>query len=446
MLKIGKCIYYHRYGEYVYVRDVDRQKDYLYNEILGDILDYICEDASPEQAENLIQHLAEQYDLGDVEESEFRNDILSFLEELKHTGILVNSEEAESDPLDVSILEQVSRFCEENEILDSLCLEVTYRCNERCIHCYLDDAHGPVQNELSLERYMRILDEAYGMGCFRVLVTGGEVSVRPDYLDIAEYAAGKGMLVDLYTNGLAISDRQFKRICAMKPNSVSVSLYGGDAAVHDSITKAAGSFEKTLKFAMMLKCAGIDVFIKSVAMRQNEKSMEKLYQLGKMLRIPISVSLVVGAKGNGENPGKYRLNCVERYMDLISLNDQYGDGIPNITKDHLVKDLDSPPCSCGKNGLSIDPFGNVYPCNAYKTKLGNIQNDRLQDIWQRSDELKRVRKMKMRDVGPKCAECDNVAYCPVCIGFAEQERGKPYFCEDVCLIAEAKRRYIENRR
>lgn len=445
-MKINRSIYYHRYGEFVYVRDVEHQKDFLYNEIVGDILDFLCSDASGAQFANLITYLKSRYDLTDTNEEEFQKDISLFMEDLQENEILVDMQQHEQPIQGMAISDQIARYCEENHVLDSLCLEITYRCNERCVHCYLDDVHDTQrEQELCLEDYRKLLDEAYALGCFRVLITGGEVSVRPDFLDIAEYAAGKGMLVDLYTNGLSVSDQQFLRICAMKPNSVSVSLYGGDAGIHDSITKVAGSFEKTLRFAMMLKCAGIDVFIKSVAMKQNAESLEKLYQLGKMLHIPISVSLAVGSKGNGEDPGKYRLNCTNCYEKLISLNDRYGDGVANYGELDFVKSLDSPPCSIGKSGLSVDPFGNVNPCNAHKVVLGNIHRDSLEDIWLHSSELQRIRKLKMQDISPKCSQCENIAYCPVCIGFAEQERGESYFCEDVCLIAEAKRRFLESR-
>lgn len=445
-MKINRSVYYHRYGEFVYVRDVARQKDILYNEIVGDILDFFRSDRSEAQPSDLLSYLKERYDLTDTDDEEFERDILQFLEELLTGGILVDEQAAriEKDP---SIVDQISRYCDEHQILDSLCLEITYRCNARCVHCYLDDAHeARAEPELTLAEYRRLLDEAYALGCFRVLVTGGEISVRPDFLEIAEYAAEKGMLVDLYTNGLALSPQQVQRICAMKPNSVSISLYGGNAEAHDAITKVRGSFERSLHFAMMLKCAGIDVFIKSVAMKQNVEAIEKLYQLGKLLHIPVSVSLAVGAKGNGDDPGKYRLNCVECYERLICLNDRYGDGDTNYDEADFVKSLDAAPCSIGKSGLSVDPFGNVNPCNAYKVVLGNVRKDSMESIWLNSSELQRIRQLRMRDVSPQCARCENIACCPVCIGFAEQERGKTYFCEDVCQIAEAKRRFLESRR
>lgn len=444
-MKINRSIYYHRYGEFVYVRDVDRQKDFLYNEIVGDILDYIRQDSTGVQSARLIAHLRSLYELTDTDEAEFEADILQFLEELQTNGILQRVEHTVQTG-QIPIADQIARYCEENEVLDSLCLEITYRCNERCVHCYLDQVHEiGAESEMALEDYWRILDEAYALGCFRVLITGGEASVRADFLEIAQYAADKGMLVDIYTNGLALKEDQFLRICEMKPNSVSVSLYGGDARTHDAITKVTGSFDRTLRFAMMLKCAGIDVFIKSVAMKQNADSIEGLYRLGKLLHIPVAVSLVVGAKGNGEDPSCYRLNSAEQYVRMIALNDQYGDGVLENTELEFVKQLDSHPCSCGKNGLSVDPFGNVYPCNAYKVKLGNLHTDSMKTIWDSNQKLREIRQITMRDVSPKCAQCENIAYCPVCIGFAEQEQGQPYHCEDVCLIAEAKRRFLESR-
>ena len=79
-------------------------------------------------------------------------------------------------------------------------LELTYRCVEKCVHCYIDDAKPfCAKDELTLDDYKNFLRQAREMGCVKVLLTGGEVLLRKDFCDIAEFAVAQGFIVDIYT-------------------------------------------------------------------------------------------------------------------------------------------------------------------------------------------------------------------------------------------------------
>ncbi len=64
-------------------------------------------------------------------------------------------------------------------------LDVTYRCNERCVHCYLDhDDHG----EMTTAEIKDILQQLAEAGTFFLTLSGGEVLMRRDFFEILEYA------------------------------------------------------------------------------------------------------------------------------------------------------------------------------------------------------------------------------------------------------------------
>ena len=431
-------IFYHLYGEHLYIRNVKTNTNYLYNDIVFDILEYVKNNNGCDNWSDLCSYLSSLYELNDISIEEFEQDIQTCLIDLKNQTILIDNETStESEPYITNVIHQ---FCNENTILDALCLELTYRCNEHCIHCYVENENYDATSELTLTEYKHLIDEAHLAGCFRLLLTGGEVCIRKDWLTIAEYAISKGMLVDIYTNGLALTENDFIKLCTLNINSISFSLYGGDAITHDKITGIKGSFDKTLQSLMMCKCAGFDTFIKSVAMKQNIHSIESLYQLGKRLQIPVKTSLIIAAKNAFDTASQYRINDIELYQKLIAMDDYYNNNkiISDTTDCFITKALDTPTCSCGKNSLAIDPFGNIYPCNAYKEKLGNIKTDSLLNIWEHSKKLKEIRNIRFRDVSNKCLSCPDIMYCPICIGFAQLEKNKPSFCEDVCLVARAK--------
>ncbi len=73
-------------------------------------------------------------------------------------------------------------------------VEITQRCNNRCVHCYNNLAAGDTKakdTELSLEEHYRIIDGITEAGCLWLLFTGGEIFLRNDFLDIYTYANGK---------------------------------------------------------------------------------------------------------------------------------------------------------------------------------------------------------------------------------------------------------------
>src|SRR4030042_3273966 len=82
-------------------------------------------------------------------------------------------------------------------------IEVTARCNLRCVHCYINlplNDHAAQEKELSYKEFCNIIDQIVDEGCLWLLLTGGEPFIRQDFLDIYTYAKKKGMLITIFTN------------------------------------------------------------------------------------------------------------------------------------------------------------------------------------------------------------------------------------------------------
>ena len=142
-------------------------------------------------------------------------------------------------------------------------LDLTYRCNERCIHCYLDhDDHG----EMTTAEILGLLDQLAAAGTFFLNISGGEIFMRPDLFEIVEYARKLQFSVKLKTNAVMIRAAKAKRIAALNVESVQVSLYSHDAATHDQITKLPGSFKRTMEGVRFLRDAGVKVIFANVLM------------------------------------------------------------------------------------------------------------------------------------------------------------------------------------
>ena len=148
----------------------------------------------------------------------------------------------------------------------ALHLDVTYRCNERCIHCYLDhDDHG----ELTTAEIKDVLDQAAAAGSFFLTLSGGEVLMRRDFFEILEHARLLMFNVRIKTNGVMIGAKEAQRMRALGVEQIQISVYSHRPEVHDAITKLPGSLKRTIEAIRFIQSQGMKVTIANVLMRAN---------------------------------------------------------------------------------------------------------------------------------------------------------------------------------
>lgn len=434
-MKIVPGVTWHPYEDKIYVHSVDSQRDYIFEGIALDILNFLAENDNA-NFENLCAKLSAEYEIDNAED--FQTDIRDFVGQLMEEKILYQDESNTEEQWSNKIPMEVSDVFSKNHKLFSLCFELTYRCVEKCIHCYIDDAPKfCAEDELTLAEYKNILRQARDMGCVSILFTGGEVLIRPDFCDIVEEAVNLGFIVNIYTTGIGLTDKVFDRICATKIDGISVSLYSGIASEHDKITGLKGSFEKTLKAALMFKSAGVNTFIKCVAMKQNLESLESLYELGKRLNIYVTISPRIISGHAGKCSTNYSLNDVGLYKKFYELNSRYVSADKSAGKLTREQMLGKASCGAGMNSLSIDPFGGVRPCNTFHKSFGSVREESLEKIWDRVCNLK-LKNCQMRNVTPQCETCEYLEYCTVCVAdLINKNNGNFNECGETLLMAKA---------
>ena len=163
----------------------------------------------------------------------------------------------------------------------SVQLDVTYRCNERCVHCYLDhDDHG----EMTTAEIRRVLDQLAEAGTFFLTFSGGEVFLRKDFLDLVAHARGLQFNVKVKTNGVLIRAPQAQRLRELGVEQVQISVYSHRAEVHDAITKRPGSLARTLQAIRFLKEQGLKVTIANVLMTMNSARSRRCAAIGARAR------------------------------------------------------------------------------------------------------------------------------------------------------------------
>ena len=169
----------------------------------------------------------------------------------------------------------------------SVMFELTYRCSEKCIHCYNigatrndeEKSHRADIQELSLEEYKRVIDEMYDLGLYKVCFTGGDPFSFPHIWELIDYIYQKDIAFDIYTNGQNLT--QYQRLANYFPRSVGISIYSGIAKDHDYITRIKGSWEKSMAAIKELSRLSVPLELKCCVMRPNFKSYHTVYDICK---------------------------------------------------------------------------------------------------------------------------------------------------------------------
>jgi radical SAM protein with 4Fe4S-binding SPASM domain len=301
----------------------------------------------------------------------------------------------------------------------SVQLDLTYRCNERCVHCYLDhDDHG----EMSTGEIKHLLDEMAEAGVFILTLSGGEILLRKDFFEILAYARQLTFCVKLKTNGVLICERQAARIRDLGVESVQISIYSHRPEVHDAITLMPGSLKRSIEAIRFLKSQGLRVIIANVLMTQNMQDYTGVRALAEELGVESTLDPTITPMMDGNRSvlglgvDQSALRQVFRDSALVGDVDEFC-AVPSPgTND----ELHALPCSAGHTACYISPYGDVYPCVQFPLPSGNIRRQRFIDIWRYSDQLNEVRSIRVKDL-PTCSQCVHATSCTRCPGLAYLE-------------------------
>ena len=326
-------------------------------------------------------------------------------------------------------------------------LELTNNCNLWCRHCYI--THRPAKGELTLAEIKPILDQLADLGVLFLTLTGGEALSRKDFFSIAEYARQRDFSFSLFTNGTLITPPIAGRLKELALERAEISILGGRAATHDAITQVEGSFEKAIEGARLLIDHGINVQLKTTWMKLNIDESEEIQDLVNDLGVTSfrGGNLIIHRRdGSAESSSLAAEESQMRAMQQRRLDRYPGAQLPPDPpplSEEQKKDII--PCGAGQTSLRIDAYGNVYPCAAINVPLGNVKTTPLAEIWYGSEELKRIRAIRLADL-PECSACDLWQRCTRCAGLALMETGSLLAASpQACRVARIQYKFLEEK-
>ena len=154
-------------------------------------------------------------------------------------------------------------------------LELTYRCNLNCIHCYCKGSEDR-EKELATKDWEGIIDIIQKEGCVWLTLTGGDPLIRDDFLEIYSYAKAKGFLINIFTNGQFFTKDIIDYFIKSPPNSIEITLNGITKDTYEAITQKDGSFSRIMQIINRLAKTDLAVILKSNCLKQNRHEIGRI--------------------------------------------------------------------------------------------------------------------------------------------------------------------------
>jgi radical SAM protein with 4Fe4S-binding SPASM domain len=359
-------------------------------------------------------------------------------------------------------------------------IDLTYRCNNNCRHCWLRIPPGSSerQQELTLDELKGVVDVARKMGCRRWSISGGEPMLRPDFTEIFDYITSRCVSYSLNTNGTLITPRIAQLM--KRRGSKMVAVYGATAEVHDYITRNPGSFDATLRGFAYLKEAGAGFTIQLIPMRDNYHQFSDMIELAESLSPHWRVGaawLYLSAYGDTERNReiiRQRLSprdvveidkpdlSYEEWQHSITASEArqsptsaVGIAPAQETRPAMIQAAYSyshlkgddrlfASCIAVRRDFHIDPYGQMTFCGFIKepAMLYDLRQGSFEECWEHFIPSLADKIRGGREYLDNCASCElrkDCRWCPV-YGYLEHGRFSAKV-EYLCAVAKENRKF-----
>lgn len=283
-------------------------------------------------------------------------------------------------------------------------ISITNWCDKGCSFCYKSSTkHG---KHMSLDDYKRVIDQAAAMGTFQVALGGGNPNQHPDFVEILEYTAFKGVVPNYTTNGRGLTDEVLestRKHCG----AVAVSAYPPYDETAETVRKLADNGIKT-NIHFILDAVSINTAIdwlnqppkflegiNAIIFLNYKPSGRKIFE-EKLLRNSARLDEFFGLATSPRRNLKVGFDacCVSGVFARTNANTSMVDA-----------------CDAGRFSMYVSEDLKVYPCSF---QSGLAQGDQLDDeatlldIWTKSENMGAFRSYFGSD---RCGGCSHRSMC-----------------------------------
>lgn len=467
-------------ANYGYITNQLTRHDRVYDESGADLLKQISRE--PKEVDDIVDNLVNLYK--DVDFDTLKADFMEFAESLAEDKFIVIGETVEElnakdkdftyaidspktleNDFTQKTKEKISEntqdfFLEEVQgrpLIASLQLELSSRCNERCIHCYIPNGKKNHGIDMPLEKFKKVVDEFAEMGGIHITLSGGEALLHKDIVKMLHYCREKDLKISVLSNLIKLTDDEIKAMKETNISLVQTSLYSMNPEKHDFITTVKGSFEKTKNAIERLVAADVPVQISCPLMKANKDGYKEVLKYAQSLKIKAQTDYIMMAQADLDTANLANRLSIEEtekvINDIIDYDFNYATDIENLRPvSHDIefdreRYLAQPVCGVGYDNCCVTANGDVYPCAGWQDYvLGNVYRQSLKEIWENSARIKELRKLTNASF-PQCVDCEARDYCAMCLVRNYNESGgdmmkiNKHFCD----VAFLNKRLVEEK-
>lgn len=474
--RINQQVIFRHFGDFGYLTD-NRNFGYTLlanNYTLGDEVisetgaDIVsCLKKTPLSIDEIINEVIKIFEF----EADLRSNVIDFLELLSSKGFIISGDSfeecmngraivrnddqgsAENDSKTIDTQKFLSEYFGEQSFPASIHVEIASECNERCVHCYIP--HELKQDLIDENLFDSILSQAMELKLLHITISGGEPMLHPHFIDFMRKCREADLSVNILSNLTLLNDEMIKEMKLNPLLSVQTSIYSMQANIHDGITHQKGSLNKTIASVIKLIENHIPVQISCPILKNNVSSYQEVKEWATKQNISIGVDYSIIAQ---YNHNKNNINCrlsTEEIQYVIS--EQFSSD--SFVREEFEKEITERRkktdndyiCSVCNSSICIGSNGNVFPCVGWSSKiLGNIKLQSLQDVWIKSEAVKKLRTIKFKDF-TNCGSCSSKDFCTICMVRNSNESSSgnpfelsPYFCDMARIKKEIYNDYCKN--
>lgn len=460
-------------GQFAYVNNQMTRRDRCYDENGACFLSVISRE--PQTVDSIVGKLSKLYD---VSSEIIYQDFIDFIKELEYHQFVVTGENTQelnkkdisfsydrddkttnSDygknlvgETNISTQDFLLQHDRKHPRLSSLQFELSTRCNERCIHCYIPNYKKNAGLDLSFDRFKYVLDQFIEMGGFEVILSGGEALLNKDIHRMLVYSRENDLQINILSNLIALKDEDVSLLKEINPSLIQVSLYSMDPHIHDEITTVKGSFEKTKASIEKLHAANIPLQISCPLMKANKDGYDAVMKYAQSLKVKCQTDYIMMAQTDlniGNLSNRLTIEETEKVIrDILKFDVDYKEktlameALSNLSEEEYCE---MPYCGVGINQICVTVNGDLFPCPGWQDMVvGNVYKNSLKEIWNNSIELQKIRNVRRGDF-PKCIKCEAKDYCNMCLVRNYNENNGNMFQtnEHFCKVAFLNKRLVE---
>ncbi|BAS25985.1 radical SAM protein [Limnochorda pilosa] len=293
--------------------------------------------------------------------------------------------------------------------------EVTHACALACVHCRAAADPHRHPEELTTQEGYALIDSVARLNPAIFVLSGGDPLMREDLFDLIAYARTRGLRVAAAPTGSArATPEAMQRFREAGVNTLSFSLDGPDAVIHDSFRRVRGTFDRTVKAIEAARELGIPFQINTTVTRATRPHLDRLREQVQILGAVQWDLFILVPTGRGESLEPLSPPEYEAFLGWLA---GVAEGAPfrvKTTEGPQFRRMQAvlrgepperlrPGVNAGKGYVFVSNRGKVFPSGFLPLEVGDVRATPLDRIYRENPVLHQLRDASL--LKGRCGQC-----------------------------------------